>query len=190
MEVCDKGERLFGKSLRNKQSHVVSDIQPHYQVRQYLALIFDACTMSPQFSEEDMIEEQIHFSNVVATFQQYAQYSVNRAHIELLNVYRLELHYSPQLTDNNRRRKDIYTLPLADRALLDSIGYRRKLQEIDNAILANANFLNKIVANPEIFGHDVDAGEYDGGYEAVTPQDTAAPLQQSAKTGEQGTLDS
>ena len=32
--------------------------------------------MSPQFSEEDIEEEQVHFSNVVATFQQYAQHSV------------------------------------------------------------------------------------------------------------------
>ncbi|KAN0094426.1 N2227-like domain containing protein [Tylopilus felleus] len=91
--------------------------------------------MPPQFSEEDIAEEQAHFSNVVAMFQQYAQYSLNA---------------------NNRRRKDLYTLPQADKALLDSIGYRRKLQEIDTAILANADFLHKIVANPEIFGHDVD----------------------------------
>ncbi|KAG8216200.1 putative carnosine N-methyltransferase [Butyriboletus roseoflavus] len=99
--------------------------------------------MSPQFSEEDIEQEQVHFSNVVATFKQYAQYS---------------------LTANNRRRKDLYTLPHADKELLDSIGYRSKLQEIDTAILANANFLHKIVANPEIFGHDVIAGE-DGGME-------------------------
>ncbi|KAI9567608.1 N2227-domain-containing protein [Boletus coccyginus] len=88
--------------------------------------------MSPQFSEEDIAEEQVHFENVVATFQQYVQYS---------------------LTANNRRRKDLYTLPHADKALLDSIGYRRKLQEIDAAIFANADFFHKIVANPEIFGH-------------------------------------
>ncbi|KAF8126788.1 N2227-domain-containing protein [Boletus edulis] len=109
--------------------------------------------MSPQFSEEDIAEEQVHFSNVVATFQQYAQYS---------------------LTANNRRRKDLYRLPHADKVLLDSIGYRRKLQAIDDAILANADFLRKIVANPEIFGHGVDAvAAEDGGVEGdVTLEDS------------------
>ena len=77
------------------------------------------------------------------------------------------------MTANNRRRKDLYTLPHADKALLDAIGYRQKLQAIDAAILANADFLHKIVANPEIFGHDVDgiAGE-DGGIEDMTLLDS------------------
>ena len=65
-----------------------------------------------------------------------------------------------QLSANHRRRKDLSTLPLADRALLDDLGYKKKLQEVDEAILANAKFLNKIVENPEIFGHDV--GSEDG----------------------------
>ncbi|KAH0831322.1 hypothetical protein J3R83DRAFT_13970 [Lanmaoa asiatica] len=114
--------------------------------------------MSPQFSEEDIKEEQVHFSNVVATFQQYAQHS---------------------LTANNRRRKDLYTLPHADKAFLDSIGYRTKLQEIDTAILTNADFLHKIVANPEIFGHDVISGEH-GGSEDVILEDSERPLQRSS----------
>ena len=78
-----------------------------------------------------------------------------------------------QLAANNRRRKDLFTLPQADKALLELIGYRRKLKEIDESILANAQFLHKIVANPEIFGHDVDAvaGE-DGG---VTLEDSERP---------------
>ncbi|KAF9225053.1 N2227-domain-containing protein [Gyrodon lividus] len=95
--------------------------------------------MSLQFSEKDIEEEEIHFSNVVTTFQQYAQYS---------------------LAANNRRRKDLYTLPQADKALLDTLSYKQKLQEVDTAILANADFLNRIVANPEIFGHDLSAGEH------------------------------
>ncbi|KAH7883121.1 N2227-like protein-domain-containing protein [Phlebopus sp. FC_14] len=98
--------------------------------------------MSTHFSEQDIEEEQVHFSNVVTTFKQYAQYS---------------------LAANNRRRKDIYTLPQDDRVLLDDIGYKQKLQEVDKAILANADFLDKIVKNPEIFGHDVSGG--DGKYE-------------------------
>ncbi|KAG6331016.1 hypothetical protein ID866_8071 [Astraeus odoratus] len=100
--------------------------------------------MSPQFSDEDIAEEQIHFHNVVTTFRQYARYS---------------------LSANNRRRKDLHRLPIADRALLDGLGYKQKLQEVDRAILANAEFLHKIVANPEIFGHDIedDRQEEEGG---------------------------
>ncbi|KAG1730248.1 N2227-domain-containing protein [Suillus paluster] len=94
--------------------------------------------MSQPFSDADIEEEQKHFSNVVTTFQQYAQYSA---------------------TANNRRRKDIYILPQGDKELLDSLGYRQKLQEVDKAILANAEFLKLVVANPEIFGHDLDSPE-------------------------------
>ena len=61
-----------------------------------------------------------------------------------------------QLTANNRRRKDIFILPKADQDLLTNLGYKEKLAEADKAILANAAFLNLIVDNPEIFGHNVD----------------------------------
>lgn len=57
---------------------------------------------------------------------------------------------------NNRRRKDFHTLPIADRQLLESLGYKDKLAKADQAIAANAEFLNNIVANPEIFGHDLE----------------------------------
>ena len=56
-----------------------------------------------------------------------------------------------QLAGNNRRRKDIFTLPHEDQGLIDRLGYKRKLAEADDAILANAAFLNQIVAHPEIF---------------------------------------
>jgi carnosine N-methyltransferase len=49
----------------------------------------------------------------------------------------------------------LYTLPHADLKLLECVGYKQKLADVDDAILANAEFLNQIVANPEIFGHDV-----------------------------------
>ena len=52
-------------------------------------------------------------------------------------------------------------LPLADQALLDELGYKKKLQEVDRAIMANASFLSQIVANPEIFGHDLSLGSGD-----------------------------
>jgi carnosine N-methyltransferase len=75
------------------------------------------------------------------------------------------------LAVNNRRRKDVFTLPLEDQALLDQLGYKRKLAEIDDAILANAAFLNQIVANPEIFENN--PGDDEGGFvESIDePQD-------------------
>ena len=60
-----------------------------------------------------------------------------------------------QLSANNRRRKDIYTLPVADRELLDKLGYKKRLDEVDNAIITNANLLLQIVDDPEIFQNDV-----------------------------------
>lgn len=60
-----------------------------------------------------------------------------------------------QLSANNRRRKDIYKLPRADQELLTALGYKTKLQLVDEAILANAKFLKQIVADPEIFGHEL-----------------------------------
>ena len=64
-----------------------------------------------------------------------------------------------KLSANNRRRKDLFTLPPADQAVLEDIGWKGKLIDIDNAILANARFLSQMVTNPEIFmggppGHD------------------------------------
>ncbi|KAI0342396.1 N2227-domain-containing protein [Trametopsis cervina] len=80
---------------------------------------------------EDVEEEQRAFAKVISTFKQYGPYA---------------------LTANNRRRKDIYTLSRADQQLLSELGYKEKLQAVDQAILANAEFLNKIVANTQMFG--------------------------------------
>lgn len=65
-------------------------------------------------------------------------------------------HYSIQLSANNRRRRDVYSLSREDQDVLDSLGYKKKLDEVDKAILVNADFLSKIVQNPEIFGHELD----------------------------------
>ena len=53
----------------------------------------------------------------------------------------------------------MYTLPKADQDLLNDLGYKEKLEAIDKAILVNASFLAQIVADPEIFGHDLDENE-------------------------------
>lgn len=46
-----------------------------------------------------------------------------------------------------------------DQQVLEDLGYKQKLDEVDQAILANAEFLDQIVANPEIFGHEVEVEE-------------------------------
>ncbi|KAI1792488.1 N2227-domain-containing protein [Ganoderma leucocontextum] len=87
-------------------------------------------------TEEHIKEEQAHFANVISTFQQYAPYALNA---------------------NNRRRKDFHTLPLADRELLQSLGYKDRISAVDHAIFVNAEFLNHVIASPDIFsGHDVE----------------------------------
>lgn len=43
--------------------------------------------------------------------------------------------------------------------MLNDLGYKEKLEAIDKAILVNASFLAQIVADPEIFGHDLDVDE-------------------------------
>jgi len=79
--------------------------------------------------------ERRQFANVIDTFKSYAQYS---------------------LSANNRRRKDIYLLSQADQDLLGSLGYKEKLDAIDKAILANADFLAQMVEDTEIFGDGLD----------------------------------
>jgi hypothetical protein len=65
-----------------------------------------------------------------------------------------------QLAVNNRRRKDFISLSAADRRSLDGTGYREKLNAVDDAILANQEFLNAIIAETDIFGNgDEDEGE-------------------------------
>ncbi|KAI0033301.1 N2227-domain-containing protein [Vararia minispora EC-137] len=88
--------------------------------------------------EDDVDEEEAHFINVITTFQKYGPYT---------------------LAGNNRRRKDLYALPLRDQELLASLGYKEKLAKTDEAILANAEFLKKIVASPGIFGDEGDDAE-------------------------------
>ena len=63
---------------------------------------------------------------------------------------------------NNRRRKDFHTLPLADKELLQSLGYTDRISAVDHAISVNAEFLNHVIASPEIFsGQDGDEEEDD-----------------------------
>ncbi|KAG5717403.1 UPF0586 like protein [Termitomyces sp. T112] len=109
----------------------------------------------PSNQLSDVEEEKIHFSNFITTFRNYSQYSVRQClivfHYQPPNKYQL------QLAVNNRRRKDVYCLPSEDQQVLEAIGYKKKLDQVDDAIQANAEFLALIVANPDIFGHEVEA---------------------------------
>ncbi|KZO94744.1 N2227-domain-containing protein [Calocera viscosa TUFC12733] len=86
-------------------------------------------------SPEDVAEEQAHFRQVVTTFRQYRQYS---------------------LSANTRRRKDFYSLPIPHQKLLKEVGWYQKLGDVDDAILTNADFLEEIVDDTEIFSGPVD----------------------------------
>ncbi|KAK7055822.1 carnosine N-methyltransferase [Favolaschia claudopus] len=107
--------------------------------------------MSHSHDHSEAEEEQIHFANVIVTFKNYAQYS---------------------LSANNRRRKDFFTLPKQDQELLERLGYKAKLDLVDNAILANADFLSKVVSDPEIFGHGIE--EESATYSPTDHQQSAA----------------
>jgi carnosine N-methyltransferase len=53
----------------------------------------------------------------------------------------------------------VFTLPREDQALLEKLGYKRKLAAVDDAILTNAAFLNQIAANPAIFENGIPGDE-------------------------------
>jgi hypothetical protein len=64
-----------------------------------------------------------------------------------------------------------------DQKLLEDVGWKNKLDEIDTAIQANARFLRRIVRNPEIFeggehvedeGGDVESGGEVAGFQPDT----------------------
>jgi carnosine N-methyltransferase len=115
--------------------------------------------MASKDPEKIAEEERIHFQNTITAFKQYAPYTVcptpRCSQPPTLLIVE-------QLAANNRRRKDIFALPLEDQAVIDELGYKRKLVQVDNAIIANAAFLDQIVANPEIFenGPGEDEGEF------------------------------
>lgn len=61
-----------------------------------------------------------------------------------------------KISANNRRRRDIFKLSAKDQELLGSLGYKKKIDDVDRAILVNAQFVTQIVENPEIFGHELE----------------------------------
>jgi carnosine N-methyltransferase len=70
-------------------------------------------------------------------------------------------------------------LPLADQELLNRLDYKQKLADVDRAIKANAEFINQIIQNPDIFGPDLYA-------EDAIDEDQATPdsRTEALKTGD------
>ncbi|KAG5633316.1 hypothetical protein DXG03_007645, partial [Asterophora parasitica] len=67
----------------------------------------------------------------------------------------------------------------ADLEVLVTLGYKQKLDEVDEAIRVNADFLSQIVANPEIFGHDLGPDEVGADEASGSGDDSGAPLSAS-----------
>jgi hypothetical protein len=114
--------------------------------------------------EEDRLES-IHFNNVLRTFQQYRIYSVRV--LSFPGDPLLVPISSPtcchfltcQLSANSRRLRDYYALPLQHQALLDNLGWRKKIDLVDERIEANSRFLKTIVDYPAFFEGDSDQDE-------------------------------
>lgn len=62
---------------------------------------------------------------------------------------------------------------MEDRTLLEKLGYHAKLDKVDEAILTNATFLSEIIADPEIFGHNLDTDIDDHAEEGSASNATA-----------------
>lgn len=66
-------------------------------------------------------------------------------------------------------------------------GYKDKLNQVDKAIAANAEFLNQIIADPAIFGHDVDSEDDDASeHQSENPSSSTDRLQQRGEDGPSG----
>jgi carnosine N-methyltransferase len=72
----------------------------------------------------------VHFLKVVQAFKQYEAYAISA---------------------NTRRRRDFFKLPPEDRAILETVGWKARLDKVDDLIAENAKVLNRVVANPAIF---------------------------------------
>jgi hypothetical protein len=67
-----------------------------------------------------------------------------------------------KLSANSRRLKDFLSLPLSHQKLLEDLGWRKKIDLVDEKIEANAAFLKQIVADPQIFDGEEDDEDHEG----------------------------
>lgn len=89
---------------------------------------------------------------MITTFRHYAQSSVSVVFSRVV----VKPETGCKISANNRRRRDIFKLSATDQDLLGSLGYKKKIDDVDRAILVNAQFVTQMVENPEIFGHALE----------------------------------
>ena len=82
-----------------------------------------------------------HFLKIISAFRQYEVYSI---------------------TANNKRRRDFFKLPEEDRKLLEALGWKARLDKVDECIAVNAGVLQAFVESPEIFMDEEDLMYADG----------------------------
>lgn len=130
-------------------------------------------------SEEDQAKERAHFESVLRAFDTYSNYS---------------------LAANNARRRSFYSLPRSHRLLFSSLGpalpgpvleggnvvvaggrgFKARLDEIDDRIRRNADFLSQIVSDSRGFlGEAEELGRTDG--------ETTTKIEGSQKVSEEKT---
>lgn len=111
-----------------------------------------------QEEDPDELEAQ-HFAHVIRTFREYETYHVGLRDTRLPGCDSISV--LPQLSANNKRRKDFHRLPKKNQELLEQVGWKQRLEDVDEKIAANQAFLDMIVDHPDIFSHeDADDDEH------------------------------
>jgi carnosine N-methyltransferase len=81
--------------------------------------------------------------------------------LKIISAFRQYEAYS--ITANNKRRRDFFKLPEEDRKLLEALGWKARLDKVDECIAVNAGVLRAFVENPEIFMDEEDMMYADDG---------------------------
>ena len=81
--------------------------------------------------------------------------------MKIISAFRQYEAYS--ITANNKRRRDFFKLPEEDRILLEALGWKARLDKVDECIAVNAGVLRAFVENPEIFMDEEDMMYADDG---------------------------
>jgi len=74
--------------------------------------------------------------------------------MKIISAFRQYEAYS--ITANNKRRRDYFKLPEEDRKLLEALGWKARLDKVDECIAVNGGVLRTFVENPEIFMDEED----------------------------------
>ncbi|KAJ9115859.1 hypothetical protein QFC22_005001 [Naganishia vaughanmartiniae] len=91
-------------------------------------------------------KELEYFRNTLKSFDDYARYHASSTFLASLPFKQLTSLHAPhlQLSANHARRMGFLTLPKDQRAMLVKLGYRDKLDAVDEGIRRNGEFLDEI----------------------------------------------